>query len=60
MDGEAKRNYDRALATYVHRLGSEHVDVRIIQNKLAQLLQNTWMASVEEDTRVCFVTCSII
>ena len=58
-DGEAKRNYDRALAIYVRSLGPEHVDVRIIQNKLAQLLQNTRMAFVDLDTRVCPVTCSM-
>nr|XP_058959983.1 uncharacterized protein LOC131786940 [Pocillopora verrucosa] len=58
-DGEAKRNYDRALAIYVRSLGPEHVDVRIIQNKLAQLLQNTRMAFVDVDTRVCPVTCSM-
>ena len=58
-DGEAKRNYDRALAIYVRSLGPEHVDVRIIQNKLAQLLQNTRMAFVDVDTRVCSVTCSM-
>ena len=58
-DGEAKRNYDRALAIYVRSLGPEHVDVRIIQNKLAQLLQNTRMAFVDLDRRVCPVTCSM-
>ena len=46
-DGEAKRNYDRALAIYVRSLRPEDVDVIIIQNKLAQLLQNTRMAFVD-------------
>ena len=36
-DEEAKRNYDHALAICVRNLGSGHVKVRIIQNKLAQL-----------------------
>ena len=58
-DGEAKRNYDRALAIYVRSLRPEDVDVIIIQNKLAQLLQNTRMAFVDVDRRVCPVTCSM-
>ncbi|RMX44001.1 hypothetical protein pdam_00023377 [Pocillopora damicornis] len=58
-DGEAKRNYDRALAIYARSLRPEDVDVIIIQNKLAQLLQNTRMAFVDVDTRVCPVTCSM-
>ena len=56
---EAKRNYDRALAIYVWNLGPEHVVVGIIKNKLAQLLQNTRMAFVDVDTRVCSVACSM-
>ena len=56
---QAKRNYDRALAIYVRSLGPEHDDVRIIQNRLAQLLQNSRMAFVDVDTRDCCVTCSM-
>ena len=56
---QAKRNYDRALAIYVRSLGPEHDDVRIIQNRLAQLRQNSRMAFVDVDTRDCCVTCSM-
>ena len=56
-DEEAKNNYDHALAICVRNLNPEHVKVRIIQNKLAQLQQNTWSAFVDADTHVCSVTC---
>ena len=58
-DEEAKRNYDFALASYVENLGPEHVNVRIIQNKLTHLQQSTRTAFVDVDTRVCPVACTL-